>query len=234
MTMAFDVVAGWPAFGVRPKALGRVMRRSVDAPAPPLAHLDRALAGDRDALRALLKSLAPLIQSRVARSLLRRSAASRRDPRQDLMDMTNEVFVSLLENDARVLRRWEKERGLSFENYVGLVADRQVASIMRTGRRSPWHEEATDDEALEHHAGSAESDAMTVVSRDLLTLVVDRLREELSPRMLHIFYALWVDETPVATVCEELGMQANALYVARSRIAKRARELAEELSGGAP
>ncbi len=206
------------------------MRLSVHAAAPSPSLLERALGGDRAALRGLVEQLAPLIQARVARALVRRSAASRRDPRQDLMDMTNEVFVSLLENDARVLRAWQKERGLSFENFVGLVADRQVASILRTGRRSPWHEEATDADDLEERAGTRESGTMEIVSRDLLALVLGRLREELSPRMMHLFYALWVDETPVAQICEELGMQTGALYVARSRIAKRAREIADELS----
>ena len=209
----------------------RGMRLVVHADGSTPSLLERALRGDRAALRGVVEQLAPLIQARVARALMRRSAASRRDPRQDLMDMTNEVFVSLLENEARVLRAWQKERGLSLENFVGLVADRQVASILRTGRRSPWHEEATDAADLEAYAGTHDSGALEIASRDLLVSVLDRLREELSPRMMHLFYALWVDETPVAQICEELGMQAGALYVARSRIAKRAREIANELTG---
>jgi RNA polymerase sigma-70 factor (ECF subfamily) len=110
------------------------------------------------------------------------------------------------------------------------VADRQVASILRTGKRSPWTEEPTESDTLEHHAGEDEAGLNAITSRNLLGAVLARLREELTPRMLHLFYALWVDERPIPELCDELGMQADAIYVARSRIAKRARAIAAELS----
>ena len=148
--------------------------------------------------------------------------------------MVQEVFVALVDDDARVLRAWSRDRGLSLENFVGLVAERQVASILRTGRRSPWTDEPTEAADLEAHVGSGEGGASetvadTVASRELVAMMVDRLREELTPRMLHVFYALWVHETRVATICTETGMTPEAVYMARTRIAKRARAVAEEL-----
>jgi RNA polymerase sigma-70 factor (ECF subfamily) len=199
-------------------------------PTPKL--VERALAGDRASLRELLQRVSPIIQARAARALARRRGTSGRDPRQELMDMTQEVFVALLQDDGRALRAWREERGLSFENFVGLLADRQVVTILRTGKRSPWTEEPTEVADLEAHAGDAEASVVTAVaSRELLSDVVDRLRQELSPKMLHLFYALWIDEAPIPQICEELGMQAEAVYAARSRIAKRARDIAAELSG---
>jgi RNA polymerase sigma-70 factor (ECF subfamily) len=196
----------------------------------PATLLASALNGDRAALRRLLALLGPVIQARAIRVLTRRGGAQARDPRQELLDMTQEVFVALLENDGRVLRAWEEERGLSLENFVGLVAERQVASILRTGKRSPWTEDPTESDDLAAHAGATAQGDSLFASRELLAAVLDRLREELTPRMLHLFYALWVHETPIPTLCEELGMQADAIYAARSRIAKRARAIAEELS----
>jgi RNA polymerase sigma-70 factor (ECF subfamily) len=192
--------------------------------------VERALSGDRVSLRALLQRVSPVIQARAARALARRRGTSGRDPRQELMDMTQEVFVALLDADGKALRAWREDRGLSFENFVGLVADRQVASILRTGKRSPWTEDPVEADVMEHHVGEDTAGASAVASRDLLGAVLARLREELSPKMLHLFYALWVDERPIPELCEELGMQADAIYVARSRIAKRARAIAAELS----
>lgn len=198
-------------------------------PTPQL--VEQALAGDRAALRMLLERVAPIIQARAARALARRSGASGRDARQELMDMTQEVFVSLLENEGRCLRAWRAERKLSFENFVGLIADRQVVTILRTGKRSPWKEDPVEDEALEAHVGDHAGEAPAIASRELLVGVLDRLRQELSAKMLRLFYALWIEDAPIASVCEELGMQTEAVYTARSRIAKRARAIAEELSG---
>jgi RNA polymerase sigma-70 factor (ECF subfamily) len=193
------------------------------------ASIERALSGDRAAQRALLARLAPVIQARAIRILSRRGGATARDPRQEMMDMVQEVFVALLENDGRILRAWRADGGLSLENFVGLVAERQVCSILRTGRRSPWKEEPTEHDDLEDELGPASRES-SVLSRDLLEVVLDRLREELSPRMLGLFYALWVDETPVPVICEQLSMQPNAVHAARSRIAKRARAIAAELA----
>jgi RNA polymerase sigma-70 factor (ECF subfamily) len=151
-----------------------------------------------------------------------------------MRDMTQEVFIALLENDGRVLRSWDDEKGLSFENFVGLVAERQVYSILRTGKRSPWTEDPTEADELAVHAGESASEETQAWSRELVHAVLERLRLELSPRMLRIFYALWVDGIGVPEICAELGMQPDAVYTARSRIAKRAKQIANDLSASEP
>jgi RNA polymerase sigma-70 factor (ECF subfamily) len=193
------------------------------------ATLARALAGDPGATRALLGRFAPILQSRAIRVLVRRRRAGA-DVRQEMMDMVQEVFLSLLEDDGRVLRSWKPDRGLSLDNFVGLVAERQICSILRNGKRSPWTEEPTADDRLERHAGASTAEEEASISRDLLESVFDRLREELSPRMLELFYAFWVDETPVPEICARMNMQQEAVWAARSRIARRARAIAEELA----
>jgi RNA polymerase sigma-70 factor (ECF subfamily) len=192
--------------------------------------LESALAGDRDARRELLDRLAPVIQARATRILARRRGASRRDLRQDLRDMVQEVFLALLDDDARALRAWQPGRGLSLENFIGLLAERQVASIFRTDRRNPWIDTPTDAAMIEAHAGGSHGDLAMIASRDLLRSVVDRLREELTPTMLHLFYCIWVNDLGISAICEQTGMRREAVYMARARIAKRARAIAEELS----
>jgi RNA polymerase sigma-70 factor (ECF subfamily) len=191
--------------------------------------LERALDGDRSALHALFEELSPIIQARVVRVLLRKRGASNRDTRQEVMDLTQETFVALLEDGGRALRAWRHDGGLSLENFVGLFAERQALSILRTGRRSPWKDEPMESDALDARAGAVEALAETVESRQLFSAVLDRLREELTPYMLNLFYALWVDELPVPTICERFATQPDAVYAARSRIAKRARAIAHDL-----
>jgi RNA polymerase sigma-70 factor (ECF subfamily) len=145
--------------------------------------------------------------------------------------MVQDVFLALLDDDARALRAWRPDRGLSLENFVGLLTERRVASILRTGRRSPWTDHPTEHAVLESHAGVSDHDLAEIASRDLLLRLLDGLREALPPRMLRLFYYLWVDELEIPAICEQTGMRREAVYMARSRIAKRARAIAEELSG---
>ena len=66
---------------------------------PPNVVRD-ALSGDRKALRELVDALTPVIQARVVRALLRRRGqAAGRDIRQEVEDMTQDVFSALFAHE---------------------------------------------------------------------------------------------------------------------------------------
>ena len=191
--------------------------------------LSGALSGDRAAMGKLVGRLAPVIWTRVTRVAQR---ARRRTPdqvRQIGEDLTQEVFAALFQDDGRALRAWVPERGLSLEAYVGLLSEHQAASILRSGRRSAWREDATEDEALARAVGSTDAAAARLDARDVLVRVVERIREELSPRGVQIFELLVVEERPVDEVARTMSMTADALYAWKSRIGKLATKIAADL-----
>jgi RNA polymerase sigma-70 factor (ECF subfamily) len=189
------------------------------------------LARDPKAMRQFVREAKVVVEARVARTLVRVGRRQgQRDPRQEVADIAQEVFLHLFENGGAVLRAWDPTRGLSLANFVGLVAERDAISILRSGRRSPWTEDPTDfADAGEAFADAAPSMQRVVQSRDMLMTIVDRLREELSPRGFEIFVRLYVDEASVEEVCAGFAMQPDAVYAWRSRLAKRVRALGDEL-----
>jgi len=192
-------------------------------------HLTDALAGNPAAVRAVIAAFTPIIQARAVRALSRRGRQAGRDPRQELGDLVQEVLLQLFRDDGRVLRSWQPERGLSLLNFVGLVAEREVARIARSGRRSPWALDPTEDAELEAAVGTEDSAERSVGSRDLFDQVCERLEEELHPKALELFRLLVIDEIPVPTVCETMGLSADQVYNWRSRLLKRAREILAKL-----
>ncbi len=191
--------------------------------------VERALARDGDALRSLVDVLTPVIQARVARALLRRAAAaSGRNIRQEVEDLTQDVFASLFADGGKALRAWEPGRGLSLANFVGFVAERQVASILRTTRRSPWTEDPTLMEELDTPV-DATGVELRVESQQMLEALLDRLREELSPLGLSLFEMLFIHQRSVPEVCERMGMSRDAVYAWQSRLGKLTRKLGAEL-----
>jgi RNA polymerase sigma-70 factor (ECF subfamily) len=199
--------------------------------------VQRALAGETSAHRPLVDVLGPVVHARVARAVLRSGSARKqgRDLRQEVEDLVQEVFVALFADDARALRSWDPARGMSLVNFVGLVAEHQVASILRSGRRNPWTEEPTVGDAIDRSMGATEAEDERVHSREVLGRVLDRLRSELSPRGMMVFQMLVVEERGVEEVCTRAGMTPDAVYAWRSRFGKLARRLAAEItaSGGA-
>lgn len=176
----------------------------------------------------------PSVQARVTRVLARRRTRSGRDVRQEVEDLVQEVLVALFEDNGRVLRAWDPARGLGLPGFCGLIAEREAASILRSGRRSPWTEDATPSDELERSAGSAADAEVHVASREHLERLSERLREELSPRGLEMFQRLVVDEETVESLCSSTGMTPDAVYAWRSRLGKLARKLAAEVVASQP
>jgi RNA polymerase sigma-70 factor (ECF subfamily) len=196
------------------------------------ADWERALAGDEPAaLSRFVRRLTPIVQARVARKLLlyRDRAGAQRDVRQEVEDLTQEVFLALFADEARVLRDWRPERGLSLANFVGLVAERQALSVLRSRRRSPWNADPVLDEELDADTELATPER-EVVSRDTLDRLLERLAAELTPLGLRIFDLLLVEAVPLEEAMAETGLTSDALYAWRSRLRKRARRLLADLS----
>jgi RNA polymerase sigma-70 factor (ECF subfamily) len=190
--------------------------------------LERALRGEESALARLVERLTPVIQARVVRGLFRGDQVpGRAGFREVVEDLIQQVFVELLDRDARVLREWRPGRGLSLENFVGLIAERRVVSTLRRARRNPWTEEPTAAEELDRRSAEADPERRSG-ARERLRQLLDRLREELSPLGWRLFELLFLRERSVAEVAEETALSREAIYAWRSRLRRRARRLGGE------
>ncbi|MBI2393656.1 MAG: sigma-70 family RNA polymerase sigma factor [Deltaproteobacteria bacterium] len=188
----------------------------------------RAAAREPDAVRELVGLLRPTIQLRAVRSLIRNMRGRRRSTAQEVEDLVQEVFLALFDDDARALRAWDPAR-LPLAAFVGVIADHEVASIFRSGRRRPYRDEedgAVEPDTFASDGGGAEA---IVECNETLSALLARLRAELSPKGLELFHALLVDEQPVEEVCASTGMTRDAVYAWKSRLGKLVRRLAAEL-----
>jgi RNA polymerase sigma-70 factor (ECF subfamily) len=198
--------------------------------AKDLELVNAALARDPTACRALIAQLAPVVRQRVAKMLLCSAGRSGRTASPaDVDDLAHDVFVVLFDRDGRVLKAWDPQRGLSLRNFVGLVAQREAAAILRSGRRSAWAEDPTQDDV--QLGASEHTPEREAAAREELGIVLDRLRERLSPRGLLMFEALFSDHQAVEQVCEQFDMTANAVYSFRSRLQGLVAEIHAELRG---
>jgi DNA-directed RNA polymerase specialized sigma24 family protein len=189
--------------------------------------IQQALAGDAASVRALVDRLSPVVSKRVAATLWLR--ARKRNVAQDAVDITQDVFLALFRADGKALRAWDPARGMSLENFVGLLTQHQVISILRSGRTSPWREESSEsDQQLEAVGAPGPSPEAVVSSRENLRALLDRLRENLSPRGLELFQRIIIDEEPIETLTATTGLTREAIYQWKSRLHRTIRSLATE------
>ena len=192
------------------------------------AALELALAGDRGALQPLIDRWVPIIHARAARVIARGGYGAGPQAQQEREDLVQEVFVSLFERGGRALKAWRSDGGLSLDNWIGLLAERQVLSILRTGKRNPWTEEVTPTERLDR-ASDAVDPEHEAITTDVLARLLDRLQEELTPLGWQVFQRLYVADEDVIQVADALSMSVDAVYAWRSRLRRRSRALAQEL-----
>jgi RNA polymerase sigma factor (sigma-70 family) len=192
--------------------------------------IDRALGGDRRAMTALVKALRPVIQAAVGSALLKVMIGERRDPRQEVRDMVQDVFASLLAHDGRTLRAWDPGRGGSLPTFVGLVAHRHVAGMLRSKRRNPYTEPPASD-VIELHSTEGTGIEPWMESREQLDHIYEGLEQQLGDRGLLLFEMLYVQERSVEEVMATTGMTRDAIYAWRSRVKKKVLELQRKIAG---
>lgn len=189
----------------------------------------RALKGDRAAVRHLIGALTPVVQARVSRALwAHRSQARGRDLRQETADLIQEVFVALFEKDGKALRAWDPDRGSNLQNFVGLIAERQVMSVLRSRRRNPWSEDPTEQQDMDIRPVAADAEER-VASREQLSTLYARLRGQLTPRGLELFELHVVRGRGVPELSAAFDMTPDAIYAWKSRLKRTLKKLHEEL-----
>lgn len=188
-----------------------------------------ALTRSPEACRKLVVRLTPVVRQRVAKVLLLHGRRLGRAPSsEDVDDLQHDVFVLLFDRGGRVLQAWDPARGLSLQNFVGLVAQREAAAMLRSGRRSAWAESpCADDVPLAVDGHTPERHA---AAREELGLMLEELRDRLSPRGLSLFEALFAEHQSVDDVCARFGMTPNALYAFRSRLQTMIGQIQAELA----
>lgn len=195
-------------------------------------ELERALAGHTASLEALIARLTPVVQARVARVLLRQ-VRRRATLRQDVEDFSQDVLMLLFSDEARILRSWQSERGLTLEQFAGMVTERRTISILRSGRRNPWREEPTEPDDLDSVSDQAGPEVSTA-SKERLGQLLDRVREAVSPQGWQLFRLLFVEERSVQETMLETGLSSDAVYAWRSRLRRLARRQLVELDASTP
>lgn len=194
--------------------------------------LERAIAREPQAVRELLGVLTPIIRTRIGRVLLRRGAVRHRDMKQEVLDLSQQVFVALLDNNGRLLLSWDPARGMSLENFVGLIAEQQTAATFRN--QGIWRYQQTEADEFDDSIDSSRTPERITATREALSAILSSVRARLSERGVQLFHMLFIEERSIEEVCSVMEMNADAVYQWRSRLRQLVKQIASEVLAEAP
>jgi RNA polymerase sigma-70 factor (ECF subfamily) len=139
----------------------------------------------------------------------------------DACDLVQDVLVILF----RVLPTFDYDRERSFRSWLRTVVTNKWRERWR--KLAPTVVSADVLDGLSD--GDVESSWDDAQERaELCRQALGLIREEFSPTTWAAFVQTAVEGRPVTDVCAELGLSANAVYLARSRVLSRLRQ---ELAG---
>ncbi|MEQ1505158.1 MAG: hypothetical protein ABMB14_23185, partial [Myxococcota bacterium] len=215
------------------------------SPAPPVrAHSDRelldlalnelALASPRapsgPSVVRLVERLTPAIQARVVRAFLRfgwwRVQAQLAERTRDQVQV---VWAKLFENEARVLRAWREDGGLSLEGWVGRFAALRTRDAVRDMGRQPCTEGQPPPESFGFRAedGSPEDQQ---AARELWRKARESVMSESSELGRTMFELLLDQDLSMEEIQERTNMTPNTVQQWRSRIRAALRATFDRLS----
>lgn len=156
--------------------------------------------------------------------LLYRYARSRGLSREDAEDVRDEC----LEVVARKIGDFEydKEKG-GFKNWLYRIASGKVIDLLRKRREKVA--DSQDIRDLVDHAPSPGQLWEQHWRHEHLKYCVEMVRGSVSDRNYRAFCMLLFDDCSVGEVSDQLGMNANQVYKAKSRVLQRVRKVLSEL-----
>ncbi len=145
----------------------------------------------------------------------------------DAPDVGQEVYRAV----ARTLGAFRRDRpGDSFRGWLRKITDNQVRDYHRRRRRAgPAGEGGSDAhdrlQQLPQEESSSSAAAPEPEERRLLfRRAVELLQAEVEAKTWEAFWRVEVEGQAPAVVAADLGMSANAVYLAKGRVRKRLRE----------
>jgi RNA polymerase sigma factor (sigma-70 family) len=190
-----------------------------------LADLLRAVRrGERDRQwTAFVRRYERLLASCVIKVLRRYGATFSRD---DLDDLVNDVWVTLLRDDMRKLRQYDATRGFRIASFLGMVATNATIDHLRTRQAEAAPLDETLEDVVSLQADSARDDVEWREQAALAQAALNRLSGQDREFVLWCFH----DEQSPEEMARALGVSTNTVYSRKFKVRAKLQRLVADLA----
>lgn len=193
----------------------------------PTQLIRLAVAGDRLSIKELIKRLTPTIQISTAQTLSQfTSNTEATHSHAEIADYCQEIFMHLFENDCKVLRSWDPEKGMKLKSFISLITKRRVISSLRGHKTTNFLDEKIINEKINTLKTPDEQNRF--IDYNFLLHVIHAIKETISEQGYEIFVLLFLYEQSVDEISEATGLTKNSIYVWKNRIRKQAKDITAE------
>lgn len=215
----------------QPAMLKQVSETRTPPPVTP-EIVTKAVAGDRLAVRLLIKNLTPVIQLAVVHVLKRYTQNYQHNHiHLDVADYCQDVFVSMFKNNSKVLRGWNPNKGMNLKSYISLITKRLVISSLRQVKFT----QSLDDDSISENIDSylkTPDEGIQFINRHLLFRIIKALKNEISELGYEIFVQIFLYGFSAEEIAKKTNLSKNSIYVWKNRLKTHAKKISDELETG--
>jgi len=131
--------------------------------------------------------------------------------REEINDLHNDIFVSIMDKNGRKLRQYEGKNGCLVAKWDRIIAVRATIDFLKKRR----HMLSLSDEKAEKEAekkSASDATPLKVLEREEQRNIVKELLEDLSPKDQLFMRLLYYEETSPREIAKILNSTPNAVY----------------------
>lgn len=183
--------------------------------------LTKCINGDSEAWDIFVKRYAKLVYYAITKTMQSYSA---RLEQENIEDIFNSLFLSLLENDYKKLRQFEARNDCTLSSWVRLIAIRQTIDFLRKQRnylsldddRKPMIEECLPDTQISVERRLEEKEQKRLVEEAVEDL----------PASDKLFLALYYEKgLPLERIADVMHVAVNTIYSKKKRIQEKIKKI---------
>jgi RNA polymerase sigma factor (sigma-70 family) len=167
-------------------------------------------------------SVLPILRARARRAMARASACV------DVDDLVHEIWIELFADDARRLSAYDPGRGRSLAAWVRLVADRELATLLRRARAQKRGNAAATIPVTDDLPAPTPDVEAWMIATDLATRLTAHLERSLSAPGRRVFECTLAGDRSCSEIAVQLGVSVQVVYNWQHRIRRLAREFVVE------
>ncbi|MGM0597122.1 MAG: RNA polymerase sigma factor [Myxococcota bacterium] len=186
--------------------------------------LERVLAKDSMAFQDFYRQYFRLVITCIRKVFNRYSVDYDQD---DVAETQNQVFLNLVKNDYRKLRKYDPEKGYKLSSWVGLISINTAYDILR--KRKPETSSLDDDE---HYLPEPVSEAPSPLKNlerkeqvEILMRAIEQLTDN-ERRFVELFYEHQLTHEEIAY---RMSLSINTVYSKKNKIKNKLKKFLKQM-----
>jgi len=191
--------------------------------------LTACLQGDKKAWDVFVEKYTDLVYHTIHKTL---SIYSPDFLYQELEDIHNSIFLSLIDNDYKKLRQYKGINGCTVSSWIRIIATNAVLNFIKKGSNVHIFFEDTSDEnknkALTDTISDPQPSVIEKITESEQAALLGKLIDDLKSNDRLFLQYYYEEELPPEEIAEIMNITVSAIYSKKSRIIDKLKKIAKK------